>query len=84
MNEKDDAILEYLEDTGVSEPPAVIHFNLTRRGPGFSIRTLKRRLKRLRDLGLVQIDYEEGRYHSISDKGRSYLSGDLDASELDG
>lgn len=84
MNEKDDAILEYLEETDVSEPPAVIHFNIELRGSRFSIRTLKRRLKRLRDAGLVQVDYDEGRYHSISNEGRAYLRGDLDASELDG
>ena len=84
MNEKDDEILEYLKETEVSEPPAVIHFNVQRRGADFSLRTLKRRLKKLREVGLVQIDYEEGRYHSISEKGRGYLAGDLDASELDG
>lgn len=83
MNEKDDAILEYLEETGVSEPPAVIHFNLSKRGTGFSIRTLKRRLKKLRGAGLVQIDYEEGRYHSISEEGSAYLAGELDVSELE-
>lgn len=83
MNEKDDVILEYLQETDVSEPPAVIYFNITNRGSDFSLRTLKRRLKRLRESGLVQIDYEEGRYHSISDDGRAYLAGDLDASKLE-
>lgn len=84
MNEKDDDILEYLNETDVSEPPAVIYFNIQRRGAEFSLRTLKRRLKKLREVGLVQIDYEEGRYHSISEQGRAYLAGDLDASKLDG
>jgi len=83
MNEKDDVILEYLQETGVSEPPAVIYFNIERRGAEFSLRTLKRRLKKLRKSGLVQVDYQQGSYHSISEDGRAYLAGDLDVSELD-
>lgn len=83
MNEKDDTILEYLDDIGVAEPPAVIHFNLKREGVGFVEKTTKRRLYKLQDLGLVQVVYEKGKYYKITDEGTAYLRGDLDASELD-
>ncbi|WP_240471238.1 hypothetical protein [Halorubrum tropicale] len=85
MNEKDDIILEYLDDVGVAEPPAVIHFNISRTEEvDFVEKTTKRRLKRLLGLGLVTLAYEKGRYYEITDEGRAYLAGDLDASELDG
>lgn len=84
MNEKDDIILEYLEDIDVAEPPAVIHFNITRREKvSFVEKTTKRRLTKLLDLGLVRVAYEKGRYYEITDDGRAYLAGDLNASEFD-
>lgn len=85
MNEKDDILLEYLSDTGSAQPYKVIHWNITvdRRTADFSIDTVRRRLRRLRDLGLVSKVYEKGAYHKITDEGRAYLAGDLDASELD-
>lgn len=83
MNEKDDIILEYLRDTGVAEPPKVLHFNLIREGADHSIDTTRRRLKRLEKSGLVQIVKEKGAYYEITDAGVAYLAGDLDVDKLE-
>lgn len=82
MNEKDDIILEYLDEVGSAEPPAVIHWNLEDRGADHVVRTTKRRLKKLRSEGLIKIVYEDGSYHRITEKGRQYLRGELDASKI--
>lgn len=85
MNEKDDVLLEYLQDTGSAEPPTVIHWNITvDRGTGsFSVDTVRRRLSKLKDLGLVAEVKDRGAYHQITEDGRAYLRGDFDASKLD-
>lgn len=85
MNEKDDTLLEYLESISPSaEPPTVLHWNIENRGLGdWSLDTTRRRLDRLNSFGLVKIPYEKGKYYKISDEGRAYLRGDLDASELE-
>jgi repressor of nif and glnA expression len=85
MNEKDDAILEYLQDVGAAEPPKVIHWNLTEdRGQGdFSLKTLRRRLDRLEEASLVEVARESGRYFRITDQGERYLSGEYDVTEAE-
>lgn len=79
----DDPILQFLADTGAAVPPRVILFNLERREIASPHRsTIKRRLQRLQEYGLVEKVGEEG-YYVISELGEAYLSGDIDASELD-
>lgn len=93
MNETDDVILEYLRDIRPSaEPPTVIHFNIhnPRRGSlgldarvtdgRFALNTLRNRLDRLEDVGLVEIVREKGRYRAITEDGLRYLRGELDVS----
>jgi len=84
MNEKDDVLLEYLQDTGSAEPPTVIHWNITvdRETGSFSIDTTRRRLSKLKDLGLVEEVKDRGAYHKITPDGKAYLRGDLDVSKL--
>ena len=83
MNEKDDTILEYLQDVGAAEPPKVIHWNLIedRHQGNFSLKTLRRRLDRLEEAGLIEVARESGPYFRITDRGERYLSGEHDASE---
>lgn len=94
MNEKDDIILEYLRAISPSaEPPTVIHYNIhrradefnlnTRTGGGFSLDTLRNRIRRLEDIGLADVVREKGKYRAITEDGVEYLAGDLDAGELD-
>lgn len=84
MTRSDDTILEYLQETELALPPRAISFNLTtRENVDISYTTVNRRLKQLLDHGLVKKEYEKGGFYSITDKGRSYLSGSLDSEHLE-
>lgn len=84
MTDNDDTILEFLEDSGLALPPRAMEYNLkTRHQKEVSYSTINRRLKLLIETGLVEKEYEDGGFYAITDKGRAYLSGDLDASELE-
>jgi predicted transcriptional regulator len=78
MTKSDDAILELLLDTAIALPPAVIAFNTVVSHP-----TVRRRLPKLLEHGLVRKADEDKGYYEITEKGRQYLAGDLDASELE-
>lgn len=83
MTDSDDTILEFLQDTGLALSPRAIEYNLnTRHQVDISYSTVNRRLKLLYDSGLVKKEYPEGGFYALTDKGRSYLDGDLDVSEL--
>ena len=92
MKEKDILILEYFEDIyPSSEPPAVVYFNLLFRGDEFDLddrtgefskSTLRNRIRILEDNRLVEVTREKGNYRRISEKGRAFLSGDLDPTDL--
>lgn len=94
MNENDDIILEYLlKISPAAEAPTAIHFNLDRcageldyykrTDGGISLDTVRNRIRRLEDIGLVEIVREKGKYRAITDDGEAYLTGELDASELE-
>lgn len=83
MTKSDDAILEYLEATGLALPPRAISHNMqTREDADISYSTVNRRLKKLLDHDLVTKEYEEGGFYSITERGRKYLRGNLSKSEL--
>lgn len=79
MTKSDPAILELLEESGLEIPPAVISHNID----GISHPTVKRRLPVLEDHGLVAKAPEKRGYYRITDHGRDYLAGELDASDLE-
>ncbi|MDG5821667.1 ArsR family transcriptional regulator [Natronococcus sp. A-GB7] len=84
MVNTDELLLEFLEETGLALPPRVMAYNIkTRYNRQISYSTINRRLKHLKESGLVEKEYESGGFYSLSDDGRSYLDGDLDASELE-
>ena len=83
MTGNDDSILEFLGEHDVALPPRGLEINLQREGAGISARTINRRLKELQKDGLVEKIDEKSGYYAITDKGRAYLEGDLDASELE-
>ncbi|WP_202935171.1 winged-helix domain-containing protein [Halorussus amylolyticus] len=83
MTGNDDTILEYLHEKDMALPPGTLHFNLEREGFEVGYSTIRRRLKLLESAGLIQNEAEEGSYYGLTEKGRQYLSGDLDASELE-
>lgn len=83
MTGNDDSILEYLHEHDVALPPTGLEINLEREGVNVSYSTILRRLKKLQQHGLVEKVREKEGYYAISGKGRKYLAGDLDASELE-
>ena len=79
MTKSDDAILELLDESDLTIPPMAIAFNIE----NVSRPTVDRRLPKLEQAGLVRrYDNPQG-YTVITDRGRAYLSGDLDADELE-
>lgn len=71
----DDRILEILE-SGFRFTPAVIAENIDK-----SRTHVSRRLSELTDYGLVE--KPKRGYYEITDRGREYLTGEIDASELE-
>ena len=84
MTGSDDSILESLDTLpeGYLVPPQAIQLNLAREGVDITYRTIQRRLKKLAAAGLVERIEEPRGYCRITDKGRAYLTGELDAEEL--
>ena len=81
MTRADDTILEFLLNAGNEDliaTPAVVEMNIE-----FGISTVRGRLRNLHEAGLVEYyDKSRGAYQ-ISEKGKQYLEGELDASELE-
>jgi DNA-binding MarR family transcriptional regulator len=79
MTKSDDAILELLDECGIAIPPRAIAFNVG----NVSRPTIDRRLPKLEDAGLVERYDDPQGYTRITDRGRAYLSGEIDANELE-
>ena len=71
----DDRILEALADSAMELTPTVIARNIS-----YTRRYVNTRLGELVDYGFVE-RVERG-WYAISDDGRAYLDGDLDASDM--
>lgn len=76
MNQTDDYILELLDESDLILSPSIIAVNLD-----YTRNWVSKRLAKLRDSGLVE-RVNEG-YYQITENGRDYLAGDLDAEELE-
>nr|WP_311170636.1 winged helix-turn-helix domain-containing protein [Halobellus sp. ZY16] len=76
MNQTDDRVLELLEESGLILSPAVIAKNLD-----YSRNWVSRRLGKIVDADLVE-QIDDG-YYRITDRGRAYLAGELDADDLE-
>jgi predicted transcriptional regulator len=76
MNQTDNRILELLDESDLILSPGVMAVNLD-----YTRNWVSRRVSKLLDAGLVE--RVNGAYYRITDKGRSYLSGELDAEELE-
>lgn len=76
MTQADDRILETLEDSGLRLSPRILAANID-----YSRHYIARRLAKLEEEGLVT-KIDEGLYE-ITDQGRDYLAGDLDAEDLE-
>ena len=76
MNQTDDRILELLDESDLILTPAVMARNLD-----YTRNWVSRRVGKLESAGLVE-PVDSG-YYRISDRGRAYLTGDLDAEDLE-
>lgn len=83
VNRRDEAILKFLDERDVILPPKPLYENLLREGATFSYKTVSRRLRYLEDLGLVERALEEEGYYGITEKGRRYLAGEIEAEDLE-
>lgn len=81
MTNADDRILEFLQNDPNREivaTPRVIAENID-----FNRGYVTQRLSELRDRELVEYHDEDTGIYAISDRGRAYLAGKLDADELE-
>jgi len=76
MNQTDDRILELLAESGLILSPAVMAKNLE-----YSRNWISRRTGKLVENGLVE-QVDDG-YYRITDRGRAYLEGELEAEDLE-
>lgn len=76
MNQTDDRILELLAESDLILTPAVMARNLD-----YTRNWVSRRVGKLEAAGLV--DPIDSGYYRISDRGRSYLAGEIAAEELE-
>ncbi|WP_323173817.1 winged helix-turn-helix domain-containing protein [Natrialba sp. PRR66] len=76
MNQTDNRILEILDESDLILSPAVTAINLD-----YSRNWVSRRMSKLQKAGLIE--KVNGSYYRITDRGRAYLTGELDAEELE-
>ncbi len=76
MTPMDNRILEVLQSSGLVLSPSIISYNLD-----VSREAVNRRLKELTAYGMVE-KVDRGKYE-ISEEGRAYLAGELDADDLE-
>lgn len=82
MTRGDDSILEFLYNAGnwdIISTPGVIEMNIE-----FSESTVKSRIRILHEEGLVEYWDEDRGAYQITEKGKKYLRGELDAADLEG
>jgi len=81
MTSSDDTILELLEESGLALNKKAMHVNFKARGISISYNTIKRRIPKLADAGLVEELDDEPSYCRITDEGLAYLDGDHQPSD---
>jgi len=78
MNVAADPILEFLDDHEIAVPKGVFDNELS-----VSAFSIARALDDLEDYGLIERDDNFSSYYRITDLGRDYLSGKIDADDLE-
>jgi len=73
----DDRILEFFQETDIILSPGIISANIE-----LSRSHVSRRLSALADHGLIEATETGHGHYRITEKGRGYLSGELDESEI--
>jgi len=81
MTMTDLVILEFLNDHDLELAPKPLYRNLNRHGHDVGYSTVRGRLPNLAERGLLRKDSDG--YYETTDRGRGYLNGEIDASELE-
>jgi DNA-binding PadR family transcriptional regulator len=81
MTGYDDIILEVLEETGAVLNKKSIELNAELFNREISYSTIKRRMPKLVEAGLVDVYREKGPYYRITPLGRQYLDEQVDLSD---
>ncbi|WP_126662005.1 winged helix-turn-helix domain-containing protein [Haloterrigena salifodinae] len=76
MNQTDSRILELLNESNLILSPAVTAINLD-----YSRNWVSRRMSKLENADLIE--KVDGSYYQITDRGRAYLEGEIEAEELE-
>lgn len=84
MSLKDILILEFLHEYDLALPPRPLYHNLNRHGHEIGYSTVRKRVNILEEHGLLHLDDADRGYYAVSDRGEEYLSGELDAEDLEG
>lgn len=82
MNKATDPVLELLAESGLALPPGAIHYNLTT-VMTISRATVTRAITDLDDHEFVRKPADTDTYYRITETGRHYLEGEVDASALE-
>lgn len=81
MTAADDRILEFLLNEGnqpIIATPAVVEMNVD-----YQRTHVNNRLSKLREAGLVEYHDQDRAAYKITDRGRAYLKGEIDAEKLE-
>ncbi|RQG97070.1 ArsR family transcriptional regulator [Natrarchaeobius chitinivorans] len=81
MTRADDSILEFLLNEG--NQPIVANPSTVEANIDYKISHVRRRLRELQRQGLLEYYDEDRGLYRISEKGRSYLEGELEAADLE-
>jgi len=76
MNKASDPVLEFLQEYNIGVPIGTIDNNLQSSRP-----TIAKALEELEGRGFVARDESYSSHYRITDRGRQYLAGDLDADD---
>jgi len=84
MNKASDPVLEVLEEAGVFMTRSGVNHNIKiHAGDSPGRTTVYDAFDELEAHGLIESDEGETTYYRITEEGRAYLEGDLDASKLE-
>jgi repressor of nif and glnA expression len=81
MTMTDIVILDFLNEHDLELSPKPLYRNLTRHGHEVGYSTIRGRVRELEDRDLLRKD-DDG-YYELTERGRSYLSGEIGADELE-
>lgn len=83
MTAPDDIILEFLDESGTALNKRGLEINLKLSGYKVSYSTIKRRLPKLEEAGLIKSVDDSGPWYQITERGKQFLEGNLDLRDFD-